>query len=223
MNGHKVIILSLILTLLIFNTAEARYCNNPYCSMCNRIFGPMPGYAIQGGRVTRRTYKKRSLENDLILEPMPHDAVKAMLDLVIPNQNETLYDLGCGDGRVLIEAVRRYGCKSVGIELNKNTVRIARDNIKNFNSGKRILIIEGDVNRYKFDKANIVTLYLFPELIKKIKDRFCCGTRVISYNHDIPDAETERKEIEINGKKHVFYVWIVRNKHCEQSIDFSVF
>lgn len=216
------ILTTIILTLLISSTAFARYCNNPYCSMCNRIFGPMPGYSISNGKVFRNTRSRPRPTVDTTLEPMPREAVSVMLSLVSPKSTDTLYDLGCGDGRVLIEAVKRHNCFAVGIELNKETVKIAEENVKNFNNGNKILIIEGDITDYKFDKAHVITIYLFPELISKVKDRFPVGARVVSYSHDIPGIETTKKEVEVNGNKHLFYIWTVPNKDGSPA-DFSVF
>lgn len=137
------------------------------------------------------------------LVPTPQDAVVAMLKLAAPKRHEVLYDLGCGDGRVLIAATSGYGCRSVGIELNTESFKLAADRIDAFGLADKIRLYQGDVLGYRYDQADIVTMYLYPELMAQVLERLRPGTRVISYLHPIP-----------RGKKYTvdnytFYAWTV--------------
>jgi len=193
--------------------------------MCNRIFGVMSGYQIVNGRVSKIQYAPRSSPAPVpivpvqipaqiaiqkpVFEPTPYEAIPAMLELVNPKPDEVLYDLGCGDARILIEAVKKYGCKAVGIELNPETVKLAQKKVDESGVGDRILIIEGDIRDYHLCKADVITMYLFPKLMDAVRYRIPGGTRVVSYSHDIPNADTEKKIVKVGAKEYIFYVWIV--------------
>lgn len=137
------------------------------------------------------------------LVPTPQDAVVAMLKLAAPKRHEVLYDLGCGDGRVLIAATSGYGCRSVGIELNTESFKLAADRIDAFGLADKIRLYQGDVLGYRYDQADIVTMYLYPELMAKVLARLRPGTRVISYLHPIPRG----KQYTVDN--YTFYVWTV--------------
>ncbi len=133
------------------------------------------------------------------LAPTPREAVTAMVALANVQPNEVLYDLGCGDGRILVEATYLYGCRSVGVELNPDTFKLAAENIDNYGLANKVRLYQGDVLNYTYDKANVVTVYLYPELIEKILPRLPKGTRVISYLHSFTDS----KKVDFKG--YTFY------------------
>ncbi len=122
-----------------------------------------------------------------------------MVALANVQPNEVLYDLGCGDGRILVEATYLYGCRSVGVELNPDTLKLAAENVDNYGLANKIRLYQGDVLKYTYEKANVVTVYLYPELIEKILPRLPKGTRVISYLHSF----TGSKRVDFKG--YTFY------------------
>ena len=133
------------------------------------------------------------------LAPTPREAVTAMVALANVQPNEILYDLGCGDGRILVEATYLYGCRSVGVELNPDTLKLAAENVDDYGLANKIRLYQGDVLKYTYDKADVVTVYLYPELIEKILPRLPKGTRVISYLHSF----TGSKRVDFKG--YAFY------------------
>lgn len=137
------------------------------------------------------------------LVPTPHDAVVEMLAIASPGPDEVLYDLGCGDGRILIAASTAYGCRSVGIELNPVTYQHASTAIGIFGLRDRVRVYQGDVLTFDYPHADIVTMYLYPELMERVLPRLRPGTRVISYMHPI------RGGTRITIRDHVFYTWTV--------------
>lgn len=137
------------------------------------------------------------------LVPTPQEAVVAMLAIARPKPSEVLYDLGCGDGRVLVEATWSYGCRSVGIELNQESFKAAADRVDSFGFADKIRLYQGDVLNYTYEHADVVTLYLYPELMLRVLPRLRPGTRVISYIHPI-DGGTK---IVVRG--YTFYTWTV--------------
>ena len=135
--------------------------------------------------------------------PTPFEAVLHMVQLANPTESDVLYDLGCGDGRVLITASTAYRCRSVGIELNPKTAQVAREAIGVFKLGNRVRIYEGNVLNYSIPEATVVTMYLYPELMQRVLVKLRPGVRVVSYLHEIPGGERH-----VFGE-HVFYTWTV--------------
>lgn len=133
------------------------------------------------------------------LAPSPREAVTAMVALANIQPDEVLYDLGCGDGRILIEAAYIYGCRCVGVELNPDTLKEAVENIDDYGLANKIYLYQGDVLNYTYKEADVVTLYLYPELIEKILPRLPRGTRIISYLHSF----TGSKKVDFKG--YTFY------------------
>lgn len=138
------------------------------------------------------------------LVPTPHDAVVELVALAAPKSTEVLYDLGCGDGRVLIAAASGYGCRAVGVELNPVSFREAADRVDGFGLAARIKLYQGDVLAYSYPDADVVTMYLYPELMERVMRRLRPGTRVVSYLHPIPGG----KKTTVGS--HTFYTWTVQ-------------
>lgn len=209
-----------------------RYCYNPNCRMCNMIWGPMQGYEltsdyqsvptrrvqpqiVQSAPVVQNTTPRvetppptKSKEDaDLELLATPQNVVEVMLSLVKPTSDDWVFDLGAGDGRIVITAAKVYGAKGVGIELNHDSAVKAETNVQNQGLSNRVIIIEGNILDYTYDNADIITLYLYPDLIEKVVPRIKPGVTVISANHDIPGVETEKKVVEIDGVEYEFFIW----------------
>lgn len=196
--------LLIVLLLLTAATTQAllahgtgRYCSNPYCMMCNRL------HMKYGHNKTISSYSQyvklhTELHKPVIFDPTPYKIVDAMLEAVQPTKNDMLYDLGCGDGRILIAAVQKYGCRALGIEKNPRIAAIAKANIKK--AGLDIQIVVGDARKYDLSGATIVTMYLFPDLMKELEPNITHATRIVSYSHAIPNRK--------NSKLGHIYVWV---------------
>ena len=121
--------------------------------------------------------------------PTPMSVVRSMLELIEAGPEDTVIDLGCGDGRILIMAVEEFNVvRAIGYELNKHLVETAEYNIKEKGLGDRIEVIEGNFMEADLSSATIVTLYLTTtgnaKLRPKFKEELREGARVIS--HDFP-------------------------------------
>ncbi len=149
----------------------------------------------------------------------PDQAVERMLQMANPKPGETLYDLGCGDGNILITAAKRYKVKAVGIEISAHLAAKAAENVKKNGLQKSVKVIHGDFMKADLSEANIVTLYLAtsandmlrPNLERYLKPK----TRVVSYDYPIPGwtpvytAETEGH----HGAMHTIYLYEVPNSY----------
>ena len=150
--------------------------------------------------VTPRT----SMLHVTTLAPTPENAVAELLRIANPKSTEVLYDIGCGDGRILIAATTTYGCRSVGVELNPDSVKLAQQSVNVFGLQDQIWIYEGDALKYTYQDADVVTMYLYPELMARILPLLKPRTRVVSYLHSIPGAKKH------TVGEHVFYEWITQ-------------
>lgn len=116
------------------------------------------------------------LEGDSLAPPCQADldVVDAILKLAAPNENSYLFDLGCGDGRICIEASKRYGCRSAGCEIEDHLIQRFRHHVSQIQDteiSKKIAVIHGDLSELSLDEATIITLYLLPESVELIKPK----------------------------------------------------
>ena len=188
------LLLFIFLVCMMQSVAYARYCNSPNCSMCNRLFGPMQMYSQE--------YQPSDYQEpaSTFVESTPQIVVDVMLAELKLTPDDILYDLGCGDGRFLISAVKQYGCKAVGIEIDPEVADIARQNVRNAGCG-RITIVTGDATKFYLNKADAVVMYLFPPLMTKLMKTIMTD-RVATYSHKIPNRLC--REINIDNRYPVY-------------------
>src|SRR5947209_18059463 len=101
---------------------------------------------------------------DVPYVPTTEEAVKAMLKLAAVKKTDVVYDLGCGDGRIVVAAARKYGCKAVGVELDPECVIAARQAVRDANVEGLVRIDEGDLFKADLAGADVVALYLLPSM-----------------------------------------------------------
>jgi SAM-dependent methyltransferase len=147
---------------------------------------------------------------DVPYVPTPIAVVDAMLDLAQVKRSDTLYDLGCGDGRIVVRAAVRFGCRGVGVDLDPQRVKEAKDNaLKSGVQGLTRFEI-GDVFEFDFRSATVVTMYLLPSVNLKLRPRLLAelkpGTRIVSHDFDMGDWKPEVAR-EVNNSR--IFLWTV--------------
>ena len=149
----------------------------------------------------------------MIYVPTPQEVVDEMLKLAKVTKDDVVYDLGCGDGRVVVTAAKTYGARGVGIDIDPQRIAEARENVKKAGVEDRVKIIEGDLFQTDLSPASVVTLYLLPSLNLKLKPKLMSelkpGTRIVSHAFDMGDWKPE-KESDVNGR-HVYF-WTIPAK-----------
>jgi SAM-dependent methyltransferase len=150
--------------------------------------------------------------------PTPHEIVERMLELADLKPGDVLYDLGSGDGRIVIAAAKNYGVRAVGFEINPVLVKEARENIRAAGLGHLAEIREEDVRNIDFFPASVLTLYLYPganlRLRAAIRREMQPGSRVVSHNYGMGDWEPDHVErlSDSMGIARTIYLWRIRQK-----------
>jgi SAM-dependent methyltransferase len=147
---------------------------------------------------------------DVPYVPTPMAVVDVMLDMAQVSKDDLLYDLGCGDGRIVVRAATRFGCRGVGVDLDPQRVTEARENAEREKVSALTRFEVGDVFQFDFAPATVVTMYLLPTVNLKLRPRLLKelkpGTRIVSHDFDMGDwAPQEKREI---SRSRVF-LWTV--------------
>lgn len=151
--------------------------------------------------------------------PTPYAVVRAMLKLANAKQDDVVYDLGCGDGRILVVAVKEFNVKrAVGIEIDREKYKLALSKAREEGIEDRVEVIQGDFFNTDINEATIVTLFLLTSVNEMLKPKFerelRDGTRIVSHEFRIPGWRPE-KVIEVrddNGLLHTVYLY-VKGRH----------
>ena len=129
--------------------------------------------------------------------PTPHKIVNKMLEIAEIKEEDTLYDLGSGDGRIIIEAANRYKSKAIGIEVDPIRVLWSRSRIRYKNIQERVHVIWGNFFNSDLSEASVITIYqgqgINNKLMDKLEKELKPGTRIVSYSFTF-DGWTPVKE-----------------------------
>jgi SAM-dependent methyltransferase len=147
--------------------------------------------------------------------PTEMPIVRKMLEMGKVNRNDTLYDLGCGDGRIVITAAKERGARGVGIDIDPQRIDEANENAKQAGVSHRVKFIVGDLFAANLAPATVVTLYLLPAINMKLRPRLWRqlrpGTRVVSHAFDM--GEDWPPEDMQNLRGTTIYRWTIRPEH----------
>ena len=141
--------------------------------------------------------------------PTDQDVVEKMLELAEVKKGDVVYDLGSGDGRIVVTAAKKYGVKAFGFEIDPQRIKESHENIKKAGVGKLVEIRQQDILTVDVSPASVVTMYLLPDvnlklrptLLKQLKP----GSRVVSHDFDMGDWKPE-KTIQV-GDSATLYLW----------------
>jgi predicted RNA methylase len=145
--------------------------------------------------------------------PTPHEACEKMLELANVKKGDMMYDLGCGDGRIIICAAKKFGARSIGFELSIPHYFITKYMIWKNRIGDRVKVFYKSFYAADLSKADVVTLFGFPATMPRIKkkviERLKSGTRVVSYAFPISDLKPQKV---LRFKKYApIYLYIIIN------------
>lgn len=132
---------------------------------------------------------------DVVYVATPHDVVARMLDTVKVTKDDVVYDLGCGDGRFVVTAARKFGCKGQGFDLDPMRVKESLENVKKAKVEGRVEIHQEDIFEVDLKPASVITLYLLPRLNQKLipqLQEMKEGSRIICHDFEIPGMKAEK-------------------------------
>ena len=148
---------------------------------------------------------------DVPYVPTPQEVVDRMLALAKVGKNDVLYDLGCGDGRIVVTAARQLGARGTGIDIDPVRIAEAQDNARKAGVDKRVSFKVGDLFQTDLSDASVVTLCLLPTINTRLRPRLWqqlkVGSRVVSHAFDMGPEWPPEKTASVEGR--TIYYWTI--------------
>ncbi len=147
---------------------------------------------------------------DVPFVPTRQELVEQMLKLAGVKSSDTVYDLGCGDGRIVIMAAQKFGAHAVGVDIDPERIKEATENAKKAGVGDKVKFVQGNLFEADIHPATVVTLYLLPDVNLRLRPKLLKdlkpGTRVVSHSFSMGDWKAD-KEIDADGSR--LYLWLI--------------
>jgi SAM-dependent methyltransferase len=178
-------------------------------------FAQTPNPAAEKARTTAR-------EPDVVYVPTPQSVVDKMLEIAEVKPGDVVYDLGCGDGRIVVTAAKKYGVKGVGFDINPERIKQSLANVQSNRVEHLVTIKEADIFTLDLSEASVVTLYLLPALNVRLMpqlEKLKPGSRIVSHDFDMKGAKPVQvhhmtaadggDEDYFDEGEHTIYKWVV--------------
>jgi len=165
---------------------------------------------------------EKTREPDVVFVPTPQDVVEKMLELVNVQSDDLLYDLGCGDGRIVVTAAKKYGCKAIGYDIDPERIKESLENVADNQVEDLVTIEQKDIFTLDLSQANVVTLYLLPSLNVKLipqLEKLKPGSRIVSHDFAMKGVKPDKVLTLISNEdqaEHKVYLWTTPLKKREK-------
>lgn len=146
--------------------------------------------------------------------PTPHDVVEKMLNLASVRKRDTVYDLGSGDGRIVITAAKKYGSRAVGIEIDRELVEISQAKAEQAGVATNVTFERRDIFTADVSAADVIAVYLLPSQLERLLpqlEKLKHGARIVSHQFAIPGIAPDKileVESQDDGETHKLFLWI---------------
>jgi SAM-dependent methyltransferase len=181
----------------------------PLCRTLHRLLRAMAFAALLPWSATAPAQGTPKL--DVPYVPTPWEVVDKMLEVARVTGKDTLYDLGCGDGRIVVTAARKHGTRGTGVDINPQRIEEARAGARAAGVENKVRFMVGNLFETDISPATVVTLYLLPEINLRLRPRLWqqlrVGARVVSHDFDMGEDWPPQRTEKI-GNKTVYY-WTI--------------
>ena len=152
---------------------------------------------------------------DVPYVPTPPAVVNRMLALARVRRGDLVYDLGCGDGRIVIEAAKKHRARGVGIDIDPERIREARENAALQGVERQVEFRVGDLFQTDVSPATVVMLYLLPQINQRLRPQLWqqlkVGTRVVSHEFDMGEEWPPDRSVIVQGRS--LHFWTIKPEH----------
>lgn len=178
----------------------------------------LPSFTLLAVIVAAAQTAQPRREPDVPYVPTTEEAVKAMLKLADVKKSDIVYDLGCGDGRIVIAAARDFGAHGVGIDINPVRIQEAKENARKAGVEHLVRFEENDLFQADIHEASVVTIFLLPAINLKLRPKLLKdlkpGTRLVSNTFDMGEWKADKEAVvdtdhQEDSLSHQLYLWIV--------------
>lgn len=157
------------------------------------------------------------VECKIVYVPSEQVVVEKMLEMAKVKKTDHVFDLGCGDGRIVVTAAKKYGAKGVGVDIDPARIKDSLETMRKAGVTKeQVDIRQGDALKVKdLEKATVIMLYMLPEFMEKLepqmKSRLKPGTRIVAHDYPFPNMEPDQVvEFDTGGSRPKFlYLWTI--------------
>jgi SAM-dependent methyltransferase len=167
------------------------------------------------------TQQPQAIKKDVPYVPTPQNVVNEMLTLANVTKDDVVYDLGCGDGRLVITAVQKFGARrGFGVDIDPQRIAESNANAKTAGVTDRVSFAVQDLFQTDMKEASVVTLYLLPAVNLKLRPKLLSelrpGTRVVSHSFDMGDWKPD-KTVTVQPGGQVLYLWTIPAKTSQSA------
>ena len=159
--------------------------------------------------------EQEPVKKDVPYVPTPEEVVEELLELAKTKKGEVLYDLGCGDGRIVVTAAKKYGVKGIGVDIDPERIKESNANAKEAGVTDRVKFIKKDLFTMDFKDADVMAMYLLTSVNEKLKPKLLeqmrPGARVVSHAFSMGDWEPDQ-EVTVDPGGQTVYFWIIPAK-----------
>jgi SAM-dependent methyltransferase len=178
-----------------------------------KSFSPLKGVGVAGLLMAALAFGQPDL--DVPYVPTPQEVVDEMLRMAQVGPGDTVYDLGCGDGRIVITAISKFNAtKGVGVDLDPQRIKESNENAQKAGVTDRVTFRVQDLFTMSMEEADVLAMYLLPSVNLRLRpqifEQMKPGSRIVSHDFDMGDWEPdEQKTVKSSFREHRIYLWIV--------------
>jgi SAM-dependent methyltransferase len=152
---------------------------------------------------------------DVVYVGTPYDVVSAMLKLARLKKEDLVYDLGCGDGRMIVMAAKMYGCRGIGFDIDPERVSASNRNVRKNQVENLVKIVQADLFKLDFSEATVLSLYLLPEINSRLVPQFeklKTGSRLVFHDYGLEGFKADRTLRVVSNEDnvgHTIYLYTI--------------